>query len=398
MGSLGSVLQERLRWIAGVAAELVLVILKNRHRRYAGFFVFSIITVTIAGCVSTVNKTKEVDRLECRESANSNLKTVTFVLNDSLSRGKWRYGYDLENKGQILLKMGSQLALVGEFSPEAKSAYLDLFLDPSVSSFCAVRSNTPRVEYLLIDIPKKVDLMPGAVNYLFVYPNASHRKYPVELVRLSKLIGKLLVIQVPDSSPENLLEARKMIVHEGAHFFGQEAITHIGPPSPNGDQSSRTYIEQLALNDPDFRRSIQNEFCLARELFSVDNEDVENDSVISTKLTLIQLLDEANKRGALFNVANQEAFWYFLEGIPQYLEQNIDIEADPLALHKQYNRLCVDPSEVDFSVYFLYLGAAILHGLDLVSEEKSSEMEFLYLEPENVLNFRQRARELLEDK
>ncbi len=378
-----------------VLAEIESLVKKNRHGRHAGFFIFAIFTVILAGCGTPRENLKNLEGGECRESPNSNFSKLANALQDALNRGKWREGFDLEDTGQILLKVGSQLVLVGKYSREAKSAYLGLFSDRSNSSSCVIRSRKSGVEYVFVDLPKKVDLMAGSGKYLFVYPNVAHRRYASELEQLSKKIGKILVVQVQDASTENLQEVRKIIVHEGAHFFGQSTIAHLEPASPDGHQSSRAYIEHLALHNANFRYSVQQEFCLAGKLFANDNLAVDSKRILHIKSILLQMLDYENQRGGLFNTADQEAYWYFVEGIPQYLEQLIDLETNPLALQQRYSRLCAGATEADFSLYFNYLGAVILHGLDLISEQKSREREFFYFQHDNVLNFRQRTRSFL---
>jgi hypothetical protein len=374
---------------------------------YAGFFVSAILALTLVGCQSRTQpapiypstdriETKVAPTSECPESVNPNLKVLIDVLGETLARAKWRGGYDLEKNGKVLLKMGTRLVLIGKFSEKphvSMSEYIRVF-PTSVESWLCRSQHT---DYLIIDLRDNLDLLEGSVNYLFVYPNSEHRRYPVELVQLSNLFGKFLLVQVPDSSPDNLQEARKMIVHEGAHLFGQDAVINNSPPSPEGDQSGRTYIEQLS-GFSEFQESIKTEFCIARDIFERDDREseFETSSSVNQKIEkLIELLDHAEQRGSKFEIAELESYWYFIEGIPQYLEENIDIEANPDALYEQYTRLCERPNNVDFSVYFLYLGASILHGMDLISRDRPIEKKFLYLELENALNFRERAKEFL---
>jgi hypothetical protein len=371
------------------------LVTKNRHSRCAGFFIALIAILILAGCTAPRENLKYSDGVECRESSRVNILTLASTLQDVVDRGKWRGGYDLEDSGQILLKAGDQLVLVGKYSRELKSTYLGLFSDHLHSSFCVIRGRNSGVEYLFIDLPKKFDLSIGPRKYLFVYPNVAHRKYATELEQLSKKIGKILVVQVEDVSSENLLEVRRIVVHEGAHFFGQSKIAHLEPPSPHGDQSSRAYIESLVAHNPDFSHSVQHEFCLARQLFAPDNSSTERNKVAHVKSILIQMLDHGYQRGSLHNTNDQEGYWYFVEGIPQYLEQLIDLEMNPLFLQQRYNRLCATATDAELSLYFNYLGAAILHGLDLISEHKSRELEFFHFHQDNVINFRQHARSIL---
>jgi hypothetical protein len=368
---------------------------KNRRTMYAGFFTVVLIVAALSGCAASVTKAKQTASTDCLASRGPNISSVVDAVSNALARGKWRYGYDLEIGNPILIKVGSQLFMVGKFTPPARRAFFELFSVPGLSSPCVDRRNRGSVEYLVIDLPKKIALMADDRSYLFLYPGAPDRKYASELEQLSKIVGKTLVIQVPDASPKNLLEMRKIILHEGAHFFGQERIAHFEPSSPDASQTSRAYVEQLVQTDPEFRESVQNEFCLARELFAGANAKIDADGVAHIETILLQMLDESETRGELFNVGDVESFWYFFEGIPQYLEQLIDSETDPRALQQRYDRLCTAASDVEFSLYFIYLGAAVLHGVDLVSDKKSSEHEFFYFEPDNLLNFRQRTRDFL---
>lgn len=399
---------------------------KNRRTKYAGFFIFVSVALTLFGCgtqerkgikisgatevgrVREIHKVNETNKSQGSVNYHENKKIkindtdcgvpglsarheVVKALDDSFARGKWNPQYDLERGAQVLLKIGNQLVLAGEFSAEFKTTYVDLFFDHNSSSFCVTHGRSPSVEYLFIDAPKNVVLTSRSTSYFFVYPNPSQRGYAVELDRLSYLAGKILVVQVSDASTENLRRIRQIIVHEGAHFFGQGHIIHLEPSPPDDQQSSRSYLEKLVLTDPEFKRSVQNEFCLAHQLLDVDRSLSNADRIAQSQEILIKMLDESDERGVLFDVFERESFWYFVEGIPQYLEHLVELEADELALEKQYGKLCRDPTEVDFSLYFLFLGSAVLHGLDLVSKEKSSEIDFLHMNSENVFNFRQRA-------
>lgn len=370
-------------------------IVDNRRTGCAGFFIILIIGFTASGCASTAGKVEEDAWKPCRASSGPTVSNVLDAVSDALARGKWQYGYNLENGNPLLIRVDRVLFLIGNISPTAAKTYFRLFSVTGSSSNCVFSSNGSGIEYLVIDRPKNTTLMPDDRNYLFLYPGDSARKYVTELEQLSKVIGKTLVLQFPDSSPKNLLEMRKTIVHEGAHLFGQEIIASVEPLPPDTRQTGRAYIEQLVQTNQDFRESVQNEFCHARKLFAEVNaaRDIDRDEDI--KGILLQMLDESETRGDLFDVYDLESFWYVLEGVPQYLEQLIDKETDPRVLEQRYDQLCASASDAEFSLYFVYLGAAFLHGVDLVSSEKSSELEFFYFDPNNVLNFRERVRDFV---
>lgn len=250
--------------------------------------------------------------------------------------------------------------------------------------------------------------------YHFVYENSEESPgKPKKLVKLAKVLGPYLVVNLRDFSPKERLEAGRTLVHEGAHLFGQKTVMAGQPSSAMLTRSSRGDVEERILESEYaelvFREGRYAAWVLRRILVGTlgieqnppmtacDKVPLSigrgptNASFFSTRElqrhfnSLYSCLARRNG-GSLRSaesesmIGRNELFWYYLEGVPQYIEHQYMLGRDSItssrddALVKvltQFEPYCTLVNGQDFvkaNLVFhpLMLGSVYLHILERI--------------------------------
>jgi len=208
----------------------------------------------------------------------------------------------------------------------------------------------------------------GAKLYHIVYENSEvSLGKPRKIIGLARALGPFLVVNLRDFSLREMLEVGRTLVHEGAHLFGQRAVMAEQPPSSMLTRSSRGDVEerileseyaQLVIREGRYAAWILRRILVERTsaesdlpITACDRSTLPADRGMSkgiffSKLQLQRHFDYlyscvARRNGGNFKsgeiesrIGRNELFWYFTEGVPQYLEQQYALGSDRTATSK----------------------------------------------------------------
>jgi hypothetical protein len=170
------------------------------------------------------------------------------------------------------------------------------------------------------------------------------------------------------------------------HLFGQQQIIGAEPLSPDPSIRGRNYLQ---LNNLKYTELVQEEICLNAEMIERINENYEDIyQQAENDFKIIELLyksiEVSERRQEKFNTKSLESYWYFLEGLPQYLDQNYLKKRNPKKLVRIYKNLCSDRDAQSKIFYPNMTGAALFMGIEYVFEGDESWKNALKLEYEQV--------------
>ena len=125
--------------------------------------------------------------------------------------------------------------------------------------------------------------------------------------------------------------------------------------------------------------------------YPVDVRHQEKNDLMILEL-LIQSISVSEIRQEQFQTKALESYWYLLEGLPQYLDQNYLKKKNPQKLIRIYKNFCSD-KDAQAKIFFPNMtGAALFMGVEYVFENifdgDESWKEALKLEYEQVQRWR----------
>ena len=182
---------------------------------------------------------------------------------------------------------------------------------------------------------------------------------------IALLAGDTLVLQEKKLTKNTAEELQRTIIHEGMHLYGQPWMVSNEPTVMGGKVSPRNYLEQLDSTEGSYRDSVTQEICIDAQIMKlVQAGNIDSKERVNQKLK--EVFEIMLERQQKFNTSNAEAYWYFVEGIPQYLDQNFIFQKNPQKIIDLYNSYCARSEGIQSGFYANYGGAAIIHGLEFV--------------------------------
>jgi len=231
-------------------------------------------------------------------------------------------------------------------------------------------------QILVKKIHESVDNSP---RFCFIYPTRSY--CPGDFDRFSSENTKTLVVttkyETEDLIPilEPTLEIRSIshaleigevirsLIHESVHLYAQNSVFIADKTVSKAQVShlgSRHAIETLFASDMNYYKDVREEFCsISTEFRSDRNSPAQGRKRIKT------ILSHITQRDSLFGSGNAERFWYFVEGIPMYLEQLVDGNRNERLL-STVKLVCEGERRVFFP---LYTGALLAASLDQLTDQ-----------------------------
>jgi hypothetical protein len=271
--------------------------------------------------------------------------------------------------------------------------------------------------------------------YHFVYENSEvSLDKPRKLIGLAQALGPFLVVNLRDFSLRETLEVGRTIVHEGAHLFGQKAVMAEQPPSSLLTRSSRGDVEERLL-ESEYAQLVIREGRYAawilRQIFvektrpesnlpitACDKSTLPVDrgmskGVFLSKLQLQRHFDflyscVARRNGGDLKsgvtesrIGRNELFWYFIEGVPQYLEQQYALRSERTAISKddaifevlkQFEPYCTSSNgheiiRANFAFQPLILGSAYVHILEKIHGSRAALEEKFGFDTQGLANW-----------
>jgi hypothetical protein len=181
--------------------------------------------------------------------------------------------------------------------------------------------------------------------------------------QISFILGDILVLQEEKLTKNVAEELQRTIIHEGMHLFGQPRMISIQPTLMGGTVDPRIYLEYLDAEDISYRNLVTQEICIHAEIVKIAMSS-DPESKMKVALKLKEVFEVIFERQQKFHTSNSEAYWYFVEGVPQYLDQNFIFKSNPHKVNTLYENYCARGEGVQGGFYANYAGASILHGLE----------------------------------
>jgi len=206
---------------------------------------------------------------------------------------------------------------------------------------------------------------PAIRPYVLVFPQTGG--VPEELTVLSRLLGRVLYVEVSSFAPAALVEMERSIVHEGLHLFVQQDVMAEEPgfDAPAAQlMRGRAGLEDLVKTDSGFRDSVVGDVCMAEQMVALIDQAAPVQEVRSLLGAIIQ---HNSIRSETYGVGAVEQYWCWLEGIPQYLDQQVLRQSDSQAWVRTYAQFCDRAESEPAQFYPALIGAAFAHALDYVT-------------------------------
>jgi len=183
--------------------------------------------------------------------------------------------------------------------------------------------------------------------------------------QIALVVGDILLLQEKNLTKNTAEEIQRTIVHEGLHLFGQSRVVSNEPEMAGATLGPRASLEHLDAVETPYRDSVTQEVCVETEMMKLvlsDNRDYK--MLVALKLQeVFQIMFERQRK---FDTSKAEAYWYFIEGVPQYLDQKFIFKRNPSKVQNLYENYCTRSGGAQNGFYANYAGAAILHGLEFV--------------------------------
>jgi len=325
--------------------------------------------------------------------------------------------------------------------PEAVSVFFDSFSESQLAlsdQRCFSQPTEDRMPTAVVfGEPTQLGLQATdrAKLYHFVYENSEvSLGKPRKLIGLARTLGPFLVINLRDFSLHETLEVGRTLVHEGAHLFGQRAVMAEQPPSSMLTRSSRGDVEerileseyaQLVIREGRYAAWILRRILVEKTgsesnlpITACDKSALPVDRGMSkgvsfSKLQLQRHFDflyscVARRNGGNFKsgetgsrIGRNELFWYFVEGVPQYLEQQYALRIERPATSKndaifevlkQFEPYCTasnghDMIRANLAFQPTILGAAYVHILEKIHGSRAALEEKFGFDTQGLANW-----------
>jgi hypothetical protein len=341
-------------------------------------------------------------RLAARSSMDA-IDRIRAVVDAAFMAGKWGNGFDLSSgEKPVLVNISSTgLFLFGTANPclwiEASWDWivnttpfdnLGKVTPSSCEEYAPVVARLHSFGFLKSDQTFSAS---KSVSSARLFNIRSDRDFSASQSNLVRLIGRsgfdrVLEVSLQRLDEHNLRELGRLIVHEGAHLFGQDALTMplYGACRDPNDSTSKNCRAQLLVesqndhpgNEADRASRVSREVCASAELVRclygdscrhADGHSIQTEGLslaakrVLVSATLEQIVTSIEER-TLGRSQTIESFWYLLEGVPTYLEISflkkegfISLIDSQCIRHQVKSRRTTD-------LHHLYVGAALIAG------------------------------------
>lgn len=335
--------------------------------------------------------------------AGNPVETVRDVVVAAFRAGKWGVGYDLSEGEKPVLVNVNRLGifLFGSKNPcpwiqsswewlRKETPFYNL--DGVNPSSCIQDAfvNARPFPYGFVKLEKDFSYSKSIPSYR-LFSARSNREFGSRISETKRASDqarsdRLLEVSIRRIDEHHLRELGRLIVHEGAHLFGQDALTMplYGACSDPTDPNSKSCRNQLLVesqashpgNAPDLANTIAFEVCTSAELvrcifgdtcksdqrIEVSEEKVPHKSRRQVVSSLLEQIVVSIEERTLGRSQTIESYWYLLEGVPTYLESSFLHSKGFLSMiesqcfrHKLTTRKMTD-------LHHMYVGAALIAG------------------------------------
>ena len=337
------------------------------------------------------------------DSSIDGVDRIRAVVDAAFTAGKWGDAYDLSNgEKPVLVNVSSRgLFLFGTANPclwiEAswswvvKTTPFDNLGNASPSSCREYAPAGTRLYPFGFLKSDEAFSASKAVSSYRLFNARNDRDFLAsqsDVVRLTGRSGfdRILEVSLRRLDEHNLRELGRLIVHEGAHLFGQDALSMplYGACRDPNDSTSKSCRAQLLVesqnnhpgNETDRANIASREVCASADLVRCiyghscrhpDGHNIPAEGLSpATKRMLVsaileQIVTSIEER-TLGRSQTIESYWYLLEGVPTYLEISFLTKEGFLRLidsqcskHQVKTRRTTD-------LHHLYVGAALIAG------------------------------------
>ena len=340
---------------------------------------------------------KESER--CTEKISRENIQLNNIVEEAILESKWQKEYALEANYTIAIQTKNTFTIYSggkekQTNDDDVIEVIKILNDNKIIEFCNQIKKTKDGQSLILTLIKP-EVDEWKVNgYQLIYPDRSMASQEKKLTQLANKLGKFLLVHSDKLGEDAFLEIGRTVIHEGMHLFGQQQIIAAEPLSPDPAIRGRAYLQ---MNDSQYRELVQAEICLNAKMiekiieYPVDVRQQEKNDLMILEL-LIQSISVSEIRQEQFQTKALESYWYFLEGLPQYLDQNYLKKKNPQKLIRIYRNFCSD-KEAQAKIFFPNMaGAALFMGVEYVFENifdgDESWKEALKLEYEQVQRWR----------
>jgi len=231
--------------------------------------------------------------------------------------------------------------------------------------YCGDWKRDDRSDKLTIIKLENRDLNWNPITYQFRTGRKKSANKQERWDQIAKISGDILLIQEKNLTKNTAEEIQRTIVHEGMHLFGQSRVVSNEPEIVGAKNGPRAFLEHLDAVETPYRESVTQEVCVDAEIMKlVLSGNKDHKRLVAMKLQ--EVFKIISNRQLKFETSKAEAYWYFIEGVPQYLDQNFIFKRNPSKVQNLYENYCARSEGVQSGFYANYAGAAILHGLEFV--------------------------------
>ena len=325
----------------------------------------------------------------CGERLGKQLDFVDEKVFDALNASAWVGGYDLNRQYFIALQSARVLRLyikMGDGFEWTQTRINDIFrlLSLKKGTLTCVEigkfANGSKLKIISFEAQaSNWEPMP----FRFISSLSISEKNEDRWVKVALTFGKILLLQENDFNSNVIEEVQRSIIHEAMHLYGQQKLFSQEPQGLEGTLKGRMYLRYLETTNEEYRYSVKRELCLDLGLMRLVVENNENH-----KIQVLDLLRKIfmiySERDELFQVGPLDAYWYMVEGVPQFLDQKFILNKNPQKVLKAYDRYCDSPNGPGQAFYGNLAGAAILHGLDYLYHDSVDWKSSLKIDRNNA--------------
>ena len=338
----------------------------------------------------------------CGERLGKQLDFVDEKVFDALNASAWVGGYDLNRRYFIALQSSRVLRLyikMGDGSQWTQARINDLFRLLSLKKgalTCVEISKFTKASTLRIISFEAQASNWEPISFRFISSLSSSEKNEDRWVKLASAFGKILLLQEDDFNSNVIEEVQRSIIHEGMHLYGQQKLFSQEPQGLEGTLKGRIYLRYLENTKEEYRYSIKREVCLDLDLMRlvVENNENHKTQVVDLLRKIFMIYSE---RDELFQVGTLDAYWYMVEGVPQFLDQKFILYKNPQKVLKAYDHYCGSPNGPGEAFYGNLAGAAILHGLDYLYHDSVDWKSSLKIDRDNASHWMLEIHRLIQE-
>ena len=312
---------------------------------------------------------------ECSRVFSSDAVAISARIGSALSNGVWA-GTKFLTGRPVLIDTPEGFVLTGygsldrgrEFFSRLDSQLWNLPLRECQFAVpaSALSPSVSTVSVLHLPFSRKVPSKTGHA-YDFIYPqyDLGRRASGNSPQAAASILGRYLYITLPSVDDSQLIELERTLIHEGMHLFGQGHILGREPVPPAMALTGRGFLEQKVLEDPLFRKGVVSEVCEAHRVLRLILESRSSREEVREGLRRMRAI--AQQRFSIYNSRDLEFFWYYAEGIPQYLDHQVLLKDRGFGQDKLlslYDGYCKGEISGGQVFYPNLVGAAYLHGYD----------------------------------